>query len=170
MNENYELFDGLDFEKRFLESLFRLLDDRLEFLKGFVNPNSDEESLAFDPTEHIVGVAFVAAQRYVAATVMLSHLDREAAFNHGPKKMNVTIPEIVNAAANYWKHIEDGEDRIREKTRNVLHQLGVKVEHSYCVSNVLHACGYEDLRSLLLDLVRWRDGLYDIEPSLGANK
>ena len=79
----------------------------------------------------------------------------------GPKKKGVAIASIVNAAANYWKHVEDGEGAIRAATRKVLEQIGVTLDSSYCVSNALYECGYQNLAGLLEDLVKWRNAVLE---------
>ena len=73
----------------------------------------------------------------------------------------MAVAALVDAAANYWKHIEDGEDAVFPATRAVLAKAGVDFHSGYCVSNSLHECGYTHLFEILDDLVLWRDAVID---------
>lgn len=153
--------DMLDFERDFLANVLKMLGQRLTELHTHVDWEHPEESYVFDPMEHLAGVGVVAAQRYIASICNWFSVEKDLAIMLGPKKKGVAVAAIVNAVANYWKHIEDGEGAIRPGTRKVLQQIGVTLDSSYCVSNALYECGYENLTGLLDDLVEWRNAVSD---------
>ncbi len=152
-------FDALDFERRFLADLLGMLAVRLTTLHGYVDRERQEESDVFDPMEHLAGIGVVAAQRYIASICNWLSVDREQALQLGPRRKGVPIASVIHAAANYWKHIEDGDGQIRPATRRVLEQLGVRTDADYCVTNTLYECGYSQLQGLMDDLIVWRDAV-----------
>jgi len=153
--------DMIDFERDFLSDVLRILGDRLAHLHSHVDWNHPEESYLFDPMEHLAGVGVVAAQRYLASVCNWFSVDRVRALQLGPQKKGAAVAAVVNAAANYWKHIEDGEGAIHPPTRKILEQVGVTLDSSYCVSNTLYECGYQQFSGLLEDLVRWREAVFE---------
>ncbi len=141
--------DTLDFEKCFLAELLTMIGDRLVRLQTFMDPRDPEgTSDVFDPMEHLAGVGMVAAQRYLASICNWLSVPKDDAMSWGPQKKGVAVASIVNAAANYWKHVEDGDGAIRQPTRDTLKQIGVNLESGYCVSNALYECGYKHLSEL----------------------
>ena len=101
--------DVLDFEKRFLEDLFAMIGDRLVTLHSCFDPKDPEGTFdVHDPMEHLAGVGMVAAQRYLASVCNWLSVSKADGINQGPQKKGVAVASIVNAAANYWKHTEDG--------------------------------------------------------------
>src|SRR6266487_2756952 len=101
--------DMLDFERDFLSDVLQMLGARLSTLHSHVDWDHPEESYLFDPMEHLAGVAVVAAQRYIASICNWISVDKGEALRWGPKKKGVAVASVIDAAANYWKHIEDGD-------------------------------------------------------------
>ena len=155
------ILEMFDFERDFLADVLRVLGERLSRLHSHVDWENSEESYLFDPMEHISGLGVVAAQRYLASTCKWFGVSRDDALRLGPQKKGVAVAAVVNAAANYWKHIEDGEGTIRASTRMVLEQIGVTLESFYYVSNALYECGCPQFNGLLEHLVSWRDAVSD---------
>lgn len=153
--------DMLDFERDFLADVLRMLGERLSHLHSHVDWQRPEESYLFDPMEHLAGVGVVAAQRYLASVCNWFSVDRPHALDVGPQQKGVAVAAIINAAANYWKHVEDGEGAIHLPTRQILEKIGVTLDSSYCVSNALYECGYQHFNGLLEDLVRWREAVWE---------
>lgn len=154
--------DMFDFEREFLADVLRMLGERLSHLHSRVDWEHPEESYLFDPMEHLAGVGVVAVQRYLASICSwFAVVDKTQALQLGPQRKGVAIAAVMNAAANYWKHIEDGERAIYPSTRNILEQIGVTLDSSYCVSNTLYDCGYPQFAGLLEDLVSWRNAVSD---------
>jgi hypothetical protein len=154
--------DMFDFERDFLSDVLRMLGERLSKLHSHVDWEHPEESYLFDPMEHLAGVGVVAAQRYIASICNWLSVDKGEALKEGPKKKGVPVAAVINAAANYWKHIEDGEAAVWPKTRHILEQIGVKLDSSYCVSNALYECGYRHFAGLMEDLIAWRNALFEM--------
>ncbi len=155
-------FDALDFEKRFLVDLLAMIGDRLVTLHSCFDPKDPEgTSDVFDPMEHLAGVGMVAAQRYLASVCNWLSISKDDAMKWGPQKKGVAVAAIVNAAANYWKHVEDGDGAIHATTRVPLEQIGVSLESGFCVSNALYECGYKHLSEVMQDLLTWRDAVIE---------
>ncbi len=151
-------FAALDFENDYLADVLQMTGDRIAKLQTFIDPLDPEgNGIVRDPMEHIAGMAMVAAQRYISSVCKWLSVPKRRALMLGPKKRTVAVSAIVDAAANYWKHIEDGPDSVYVGTRKVLAKAGVVFESGYCVSNAIHECGYKHLSELLPDLVTWRD-------------
>jgi hypothetical protein len=165
---NVEL-DALDFEKCFLLDLLALVDDRLAVLNTYADPRRPEDSSeVFDAMEHLAGVGVVAAQRYLASVCNWFRVPKNEAINWGPQKKGVAVAAIVNAVANHWKHVEDGDGAIHLATRRTLEEIGVRVDSGYCVSNAIYECGYPHLSELMQDLVAWRDAVIKKAPQRNA--
>ena len=152
--------DMLDFERAFLADVLEVLGRRLSELESHVDRHHPEESYLFDPMEHLAGVGIVAAQRYLASVCKWLSVSKTDALQLGPQRRGVAVAAVVNAVANYWKHIED-ERPIRPSTRKTLEQIGVVLDSSYCVSNALYECGYQNFKGLLDDLVSWRNAVLE---------
>jgi hypothetical protein len=153
--------DMFDFERDFLSDVLRILGERLSTLDRNVDWDHPEESYLFDPMEHLAGVGVVAAQRYIASVCNWLSVDKAEALGWGPKKKGVAVASVINAAANYWKHIGEGDRAIHPRTRQVLEQIGVTLDSSYCVSNALYECGYKNLAGLMEDLIGWRNAVLE---------
>ncbi len=154
--------DALDFEKCFLADLLAMVGDRLVALQSYIDPKDPEGSSdVFDPMEHLAGVGMVAAQRYLASICNWLSVSKNDAMKWGPQKKDVAVASIVNAAANYWKHVEEGNGAIHQDTRGTLEQIGVNLESGYCVSNALYECGYKHLSEVMKDLLAWRDAVIE---------
>lgn len=151
--------DIYDLERDFLADVLELLGGRLSELES-LDTDPPEESYVFDPMEHLAGVGIVAAQRYLASVCKWLSVPKEKALLLGPQRKGIAVAAVVNAAANYWKHIED-ETPIRASTRKTLEEVGVVLDSSYCVSNALYECGYQNFKGLLDDLVNWRNAVME---------
>lgn len=153
--------DSLDFEKEFLRDCFALVDARISKLETYVDPSDPEsDCYIFDPMDHILGVGFVAAQRYVASVCGWFKVPKGDALRLGPKHSSgVSIAEIVNAAANFRKHCEEPDTGIRESTKKILTSIGVDHEGSYVVSNILAQIGIKKISELMISLIAWRDSV-----------
>jgi hypothetical protein len=151
-----------DFEIRFLQDVLKMLDERIKNLDSRIDPDDSEGSIYYEPIEHLHGVGFVTSQRYILSISNLLEIDKETALDQGPQKHNISIAKIVNATANYWKHIEEYNSSIRKGTSDVLEALGITVEASYCSVNVLYKCEYDNFMELSEGLVEWRNELLEL--------
>ena len=159
----------LDFDLDFLEAATALVDTSLERLHREAKACPDPDTLGiFDQIDYITGFGFVACQTYATAVVNRSKLEKREAIAAGPKhRTGRSMAQLINAAANYWKHSAewslDAPTTQAKQTLEVLQSLGVDTEEgSYPVANTLH----EILRplparfaNLIPFLTQWRDAL-----------
>ena|SRR6218665_3833822 len=89
-----------------LEFFLRLIDERLSELYLKIEKTKDPESEGlYDLSEYLIGYGFVAVQRYMASTYPLYAIGKKESFGFGAKlKNDLTLMELIDAAANYWKH------------------------------------------------------------------
>lgn len=96
-----------DFE--LLQDLFDVLDSRLELVDADIKSSFDPDAIGqFDEAEYLCGMGFIACQRYLAATYGSSGIAKSDALALGPiHSGGQPIARILNAAANYWKHVDE---------------------------------------------------------------
>lgn len=134
---NGEVFDP---NLEFLKDCVSLVDRRLDQIEHSKCPDPDSFGL-YDEADHLVGFGFVACQTYMAATAASLKTRKQKALELGPRHgCGKTIAELINAAANYWKHNHDwdfgDEDRRRDKTLDVLDSLDIP-DSSYLLVQIL---------------------------------
>ncbi len=158
----------LDFDLDFLRGAAALVDAGLERLNGKADASPDPDAFGvFDEMEYITGFGFVACQTYATAIVSRSKLKgkKHEALALGPKhRTGRTMIQLINAAANHWKHssewIFDTPTTQAKQTLEVISSLGVDTSGSYPIGNML----YEILTphparfaNLIPFLTQWRD-------------
>ena len=158
-----------DFDLDFLRDAAALVDARLERLdrKAGACPDPDMFGI-FDKMEYITGFGFVACQTYATAVVSWRKLEKREALALGPQhRTGRSMAELINAAANHWKHSSEWSRHAptykAKQTLAVIQSLGVDTKNgSYPVANSLH----EILRplparfaNLIPFLTQWRDAL-----------
>ena len=151
-------------------SAVALIDASLEQL-GIESSSSAEPDTfgVFDKIEYITGFGFVACQTYTTAAVGRSKAKRKKSevLLFGPKhRCGRPIVQLVNAAANRWKHSAEWnpfEPTNQEKhTVEVIRSLGVNPSGPYPIANMLHAILTPDqnlFRNLVPYIIQWRDSL-----------
>ena len=160
----------LDFDLDFLKEATALVDGRLKQLKrqAISHPDPDAHGI-YDQVEYITGFGFVACQTYATAVASFSKckVRKPDWLALGPKhRTGLTMIELINAAANYWKH-SPGWPRDRtspeaKKTLQVFKSLGVNTHDSYPVANMLHLILTPHLArfaNLIPFLTQWKDAL-----------
>ena len=119
----------------FVDSKLELLDERA---KQSRDPDSDG---IYDRAEYLAGLGLVACQAYITESISMSNLDRGLALSLGPQHgSGQSIAALVNAVANYWKHMPEWSaplSRRAQATADVVSVLGVDVDSSYVVVNAL---------------------------------
>src|SRR3546814_11527592 len=71
---------------------------------GLSTEGADERGYV-DVAEHRTGLAFVACQTYMATVCGAVGIDKSAALRKGPQHPGgLSKVQIINHAANYWKH------------------------------------------------------------------
>jgi hypothetical protein len=107
----YLKFDGgfFDYDLDFVRDLFSLLDERLDRQQELIDECfAPDQMELFDEAEYIAGMGFVACQRYLASTYGQHDLQKDVALELGPHHDGgESYARILNAAANYWKHVDE---------------------------------------------------------------
>ena len=118
----------------------------------------------FDDIESLIGLGFVACQRYLTATYGWMKFTKHAALAVGPThRSGLTIAEIANHAANYWKHQDEwrsqNKTKQQERTEAAIASVGARLG-DYPITHVLtELAGGYDFKPLLRDLASWHDEL-----------
>ncbi len=137
-----------------LLSLVRLLDKQLGDLSDRSVEVEDADAYGhFDTMEHLVGLAMVTAQTYVATVCGAIALEKRLALKTGPTHSGgKTKVEIINHAANYWKHNNEWStersDRRRRAIEEAFDSVGFPVGTDYPLSGVLTELSDPELASL----------------------
>jgi hypothetical protein len=121
----------------------------------------------FDRAEHIMGLGFVACQAYLTATHGFLNIQKPDAFSLGPRhRTGKRIVEIINHAANYWKHHEEWHleknPARQNRIRDVFDAVGFPVDLDYPLSGILAEVVAPDSTAftpLVAKLANWRDEL-----------
>jgi hypothetical protein len=160
----------LDFDLDFLRAAAALVDSGLERLQTQARSSPDPDAFGiFDEMEYLAGFGFVACQTYATAVVSRSQLRgrKREALALGPKhRTGQSMAQLINAAANYWKHSPewalDEPTAPAAQTIAVISRLGVDADAPYPVANMLreiltpHKARVENLIPFL---TQWRDAL-----------
>lgn len=125
--------------------LLELILDIDSILSRHIDELSDDEAQAFgvfDHAEHITGLGFVVCQTYLSTVYGILGFRKADALNLGPRHSSgQSIAEIINHAANFWKHNSEwvlGSDSQRKKyIENSFELLGYPLETDYPLSGVL---------------------------------
>lgn len=99
----------VDYDLDLLRELLQLLDAQLDRLGKWAAraDDADREGI-YDSEEHVVGLGFVACQTYLVATYGAMLVKKPKALGFGPPhRSGYTIAQLVNHAANYWKHRDE---------------------------------------------------------------
>jgi hypothetical protein len=114
----------------------------------------------------VIGLGFVACQQYINATYPQFGVKNKSEAIEGPPKHSGGRPviEVINGAANFWKHHGEWPDPKRshdeERTKAVIDSL-TPSSADYVLVNVLHELVQpQPLRfaHVILLLSQWRDG------------
>ncbi len=160
----------IDFNLDFLRRAAVLIDASLDRLDRESGASQDPDAFGiFDEAEYLVGFGFVACQTYLTAIASQSTLkgEKRKALSLGPlHRTGQSMAQLVNAAANYWKHSPewslDTPSIQAKQTLEVISRLGVDTSAPYPTANML----YEILTPhparfapLLPFLTQWRNTL-----------
>jgi hypothetical protein len=155
-----------DLELGFLEKHLSLIDAQLDRVVADGKGCGDPDAFGvLDDIESLAGLGFVACQRYLTATYGWMRLTKQAALTVGPKHHSgFTVVEVVNHAANFWKHHDEWnpgkKTKQQERTEEALVSLGA-LPSDYPVTRVLTeiAGGYL-FKSLMRDMASWSKELH----------
>ena len=133
----------VDFDLDLLKQLIRIFDRHLDFIRQKATQGDDLDSFGyFDSGEHITGLGFVACQTYMSSVYGYLRLEKQKALSVGPfHSSGKTKVQIINDAANYWKHNNEWSPEKNEKQRKYIEEtfelVGSPVNTDYPLSNVL---------------------------------
>jgi hypothetical protein len=126
-----------------LLALVLLLDQQLTDLSDKSADAQDADAYGyFDTMEHLVGLAMVAGQTYIATVCGAVGVEKMSALQKGPcHSGGKTKAGIINHAANYWKHNNEWgserSDRRRQAVEEAFDSVGFPVGTDYPLSGVL---------------------------------
>ncbi|WP_042955289.1 hypothetical protein [Pseudomonas sp. G5(2012)] len=165
-----------DWDFDFLSGFLEHLDIKLSLIDAAIKKSRDPDSDGLcDQGEYIIGVGFTAVQRYIGSTYKWLGFDKLNALRVPPEvKDGLCFVEIVNAGANYWKHLDEWDIRAvcrrdvdalngnKNAVRTIETIEKITPWADYTCSNLLAALlGDEPLKlSLLLPkIAEWRSNL-----------
>lgn len=158
----------VDPELGLLADLYEFLDKKLEGLcDESVRCKDAESSGYYDQIEYLTGFGLIALQTYLTETSAFVGLRKQETFDLGPKTSSgVSKIQILNAAANFWKHREEwifkGGEKRAEAVNALFEEVGYSTDTDYPISGVLTALlNPLEVRfsSLLVPVRAWRDDL-----------
>lgn len=133
----------LTLETTLIGELVETIDKNLAEMVDRANVVEDPDSFGyFDGAEHLTGLGFVACQTYITAVYGILCVEQPKALSCGPRhRCGNSIVQIINDAANYWKHnnawsMEKRSGR-RERIENTFKNVGFPVGTEYPLSGVL---------------------------------
>jgi hypothetical protein len=155
-------FDDIDGHQAidFMRSVFRFVDDQIVALEKIIQEDMDREgdSGLLGYAEYFAGMGFVAGQRYITSVRGLFKIGKQQALAFGPEfSSGVSYAQLINAAANYWKHSDEWDfEKLNDQqlaTRAIIEKAGVSVGPTelvaYNVFNVLEIAGFMEVIPLL---------------------
>jgi hypothetical protein len=126
-----------------LEEMLAVVDAQLESVQRDSENTSEADQLGyFDRAEHVTGLGFVACQAYLTATYGFLKLKKLGALSVGPRHASgQPIAEIINHAANFWKHHEewqlDKSQGQQDRIRQAFATVGFPADLDYPLSGIL---------------------------------
>jgi hypothetical protein len=168
--------DGVvDFDLDLLVDLLQVVDRQIEKIEEEISRSPDPDALGqFERLDGVIGLGFVACQQYINATYAQLAKNKSEAMKAPPNHSSGRpVTEVINAAANYWKHHDEWPDpdpkrrHHEERTMAVIESI-VPSTGDYVLGNILDELVRPDpLRfgHVILLLTQWRDnsswpGLY----------
>ncbi|MBV5347411.1 hypothetical protein [Lamprocystis purpurea] len=153
-----------DGEMALLADLLAMVDKEILRVQEKIKASKDPETDGLlDRGEYFVGIGVTAIQQYFSDTLTLTGIDKKTALELGPKhSKNYSIFQVINAAANYWKHSAEwySESELRKDAQRTIQVVSeVSGTNYYMLYNSLHALLRSSdvtLCSLLPMLVLWR--------------
>jgi len=152
-----------------LAEFLAVVDGQLEIiLRGLTNAAEAYEGyFDFDSAEHITGLGFVACQTYLTATYGFLNLKKLDALSAGPHHSSgQTIVQIINHAANFWKHHDewhlDKSKAQQERVRYAFATIGFPVDLDYPLGGILADLAAPEpaaFKPLVARLEQWREEL-----------
>ena len=158
----------IDLDLDLLQQLVRIIDQHLELMAQESVEVDDPDSFGyFDRMEHLTGLGFVACQTYMSSICGSLRIEKQKALAIGPMHSSgQTKAQIINSAANYWKHnsewILEKSDRQRKRIEETVDLVGFPINTDYPLSGVLTELAFPELAAfqpIVAALEAWRDEL-----------
>jgi len=158
----------VDLDLDLLQQLVRIIDQHLEQMAQEAVQVDDPDSFGhFDRMEHLTGLGFVACQTYMSSICGSLRIEKQKALAIGPLHTSgQTKAQIINSAANYWKHnsewILEKSDRQRKRIEETFDLVGFPINTDYPLSGVLTELVFPELAAfqpIVAALEAWRDEL-----------
>ena len=155
----------LTLETNLVGELVATIDKKLYEIIDQASSVEDPDSLGyFDSAEHVTGLGFVACQAYMTAVYGILRVEQFKALSYGPMhQCGKSIAQIVNDAANYWKHNNawslDKNTKRRERIENTFNDIGFPIGAEHPLSGVLTDLAFPDAASfgpILRKLEEWK--------------
>ena len=133
----------LDYDLSLLREIAVLLDQQREEIGQAATQVEDADSFGYcDSAEHITGLGFVACQTYMSSVYSYRRMEKPKALSVGPfHASGQTKAQIINHAANYWKHNNewslDNNSKQRKHIEEAFESVGFPVNTDYPLSGIL---------------------------------
>lgn len=146
------------------------IDEHLSEICAKSLSSEDGDSFGlFDSAEHATGLGLVACQTYMATVCGALQIEKSRALSFGPKHPGgLTMVQVVNHAANYWKHnnewVFDRTTARQEAICRAFESVGFPVNTDYPLSGVLVELCHPHLAALkyvIAILEAWKSELYN---------
>ena len=158
----------IDFDLDLLRQLVHIIDQHLEIMAQESVKVDDPDSFGyFDRMEHLTGFGFVACQTYITSICGSLRIEKQKALAIGPiHSSGQTKVQIINSAANYWKHnsewILEKSERQRKRIEETFDSVGFPINSDYPLSGLLTELALPEpaaFQPIVSALEAWRDAL-----------
>ncbi len=160
--------DFYDPELYLLSEFLGLIDLKLSEIKDLIDKSSDPDSEGLcDKGEYYIGIGFVVTQQYLIDTLTLTKINKVDAYSLGQKHdSGETYINLINAAANWWKHEAEWINNNFEVPKNGMTTIEriklVANSDGYELSQILYSlCRSNKLsfKALTPILIEWREAI-----------
>ena len=161
----------IEYDLELLKELVQLIDQQIEKICQLCSEIDDPDMLGyFDRSEHVTGLGFVACQTFMSSVYGNLGVSKRNALAIGPSHSSgSTKAQIINHAANYWKHNNEWnpnkKDKRQENIEKAFESIGFSVNLDYplsCILAELSLPGEARFKSVLGVLHVWKDELEKI--------
>ena len=158
----------LDYDLSLLQNLIHSIDEHLEYvIKASVQVDDPDSLGYFDNAEQITGLGFVACQTYLSSVCGYLKIEKRKALSFWPfHSSGQSKVQIINHAANYWKHnsewVFEKNSKQKEFVEEAFELVGFPINTDYPLSGVLTEVAFPDgatFKSIIKVLETWKAGL-----------
>ncbi len=150
-----------------LTEISEFLDTKLKVLFDYCTSAEDPDAFGYyDQVEHFLGFGLIAFQTYMTDTAACAGKRKHETFKYGARTSSgASKVQIINAAANCWKHREEwvfDNGRRQMDIDRLFEEIGYSTRVDYPISNVLAevlAPAELSFANLLNVMRDWRDDL-----------